>query len=135
MMLTDVRDYVAGLGIANPEQCYMCKLDAKQERNIGVYHLRSSGSSHIPFGGRSNATYDVLSVSILVHWNRYAAETEQVARQIYKILRDLEDVTVNKHKIKFCHMLVPEPQDVGTDENGIYEMVIEAEFYTEKEEE
>lgn len=25
--------------------------------------------------------------------------------------------------------------DVGTDDNGIYEMVIEAEFYTEKEEE
>jgi len=32
-------------------------------------------------------------------------------------------------------MLVPEPQDVGTDDNGIYEMVIETEFYTEKEEE
>lgn len=133
MMLSDIRDYIAGLDIA--EQCYMGKLDGKKEKSIGCYHLRRSGSSHIPFGGRSNATYDVLPVSILVHWNRYAVETGRIARQLYNKIRDLENATVNNQTIKFCCMLVPEPQDVGTDDNGIYEMVIEAEFYTEKEEE
>ena len=115
MMLSDIRDYIAGLDMA--EQCYMGKLDAKKDNSIGCYHLRRSGSSHIPLGGRSNATYDILPVSILIHGSRYAVET------------------VNNQTIKFCRMLVPEPQDVGTDDNGIYEMVIETEFYTEKEEE
>ena len=33
MMLSDIRDYIAGLDIA--EQCYMGKLDAKKENSIG----------------------------------------------------------------------------------------------------
>ena len=46
MMLSDIRDYIAGLDMA--EQCYMGKLDAKKDNSIGCYHLRRSGSSHIP---------------------------------------------------------------------------------------
>ncbi|HCX91095.1 MAG TPA: hypothetical protein DGZ34_00305 [Lachnospiraceae bacterium] len=133
MMLSDIRDYIAGLNMA--EQCYMGKLDAKKDNSIGCYHLRRSGSSHIPLGGRSNATYDILPVSILIHGSRYAVETERMAHKLYQVLRDLENETVNNQTIKFCRMLVPEPQDVGTDDNGIYEMVIETELYTEKEEE
>ena len=57
MLLSDIRDYIAGLDMA--EQCYMGKLDAKKDNSIGCYHLRRSGSSHIPLGGRSNATYDI----------------------------------------------------------------------------
>ena len=71
----------------------------------------------------------------MIHGSRYAVETERMAHKLYQVLRDLENETVNNQTIKFCRMLVPEPQDVGTDDNGIYEMVIETEFYTEKEEE
>lgn len=38
MMLSDIRDYIAGLDMA--EQCYMGKLDAKKDNSIGCYHLR-----------------------------------------------------------------------------------------------
>ena len=80
-----------------------------------------------------NLPVDVLPVSFLIHWNKNAAQTDQKANELYRILRDLRDVTVNNKQIKFCIMQVPYPQDVGTDESGIFEMVIETEFYCSKE--
>ncbi len=136
--LADIRDYIAGLGIVKNEHCYMGKLDTKHEESIGCYHLRRSGTPHTALGGESNRTFDVLPVSFLIHWNRNAAQTDQKANELYRIIQDLKNVTVNNKQIKFCIMQVPYPQDVGTDETGIFEMVIEAEFYcgkAEKEEE
>ena len=46
-------------------------------------------------------------------------------------LKDLRCVTVNGKKILFTDMQMEEPVDVGTDDNGIYEMVIEADIYYE----
>ena len=131
--LADIRDYVAKLGIVKNERCYMGKMDTKHEESIGCYHLRSSGSHRIPLGGQENMTFDVLPVSFLIHWNKNAAQTDQIANELYRILQDLRDITVNNKQIKFCIMQVPYPQDVGTDESGIFEMVIEAEFYCSKE--
>lgn len=136
--LSDIRDYVAKLGIVKNEHCYMGKLNTKYEESIGCYHLRRRGAPRIPLGGKENAAFDVLPVSFLIHWNKNAAQTDQKANGLYRILQDLKNVTVNNKQIKFCIMQVPYPQDVGTDETGIFEMVIEAEFYcskAEKEEE
>ena len=129
---------MAKLGIVKNEQCYMAKLNTKYEESIGCYHLRRRGAPRIPLGGKENAAFDVLPVSFLIHWNKNAAQTDQKANELYRILQDLKNVTVNNKQIKFCIMQVPYPQDVGTDETGIFEMVIEAEFYcskAEKEEE
>lgn len=131
--LSDIRDYVAKLGIVKNEHCYMGKMDTKHEESIGCYHLRRSGAPRIPLGGKENATFDVLPVSFLIHWNKNAAQTDQTANELYRILQDLKNVTVNNKQIKFCIMQVPYPQDVGTDEAGVFEMVIEAEFYCSKE--
>lgn len=136
--LSDIRDYVAKLGIVKNKHCYMGKLNTKYEESIGCYHLRRRGAPRIPLGGKENAAFDVLPVSFLIHWNKNAAQTDQKANELYRILQDLKNVTVNNKQIKFCIMQVPYPQDVGTDETGIFEMVIEAEFYcskAEKEEE
>lgn len=131
--LSDIRDYVAKLGIVKNERCYMGKMDTKHEESIGCYHLRRSGPPRIPLGGKENMTFDALPVSFLIHWSKNAAQTDQKANELYRILQDLRDVTVNNKQIKFCIMQVPYPQDVGTDESGIFEMVIEAEFYCSKE--
>lgn len=130
--LSDIRDYVAKLGIVKNEHCYIGKLNTKYEESIGCYHLRRRGAPRIPLGGKENAAFDVLPVSFLIHWNKNAAQTDQKANELYRILQDLKNVTVNNKQIKFCIMQVPYPQDVGTDETGIFEMVIEAEFYCSK---
>ena len=132
MTLQTVREYIASLKIAADDHCYMGKLDSKKERSIGVYKLKRSGAPKIPIGGMKNATYEVYPVSLLVHWERSPRNTETAAVKLFHALRDTWNVTVEDALIKFCQLLVPEPVDIGTDDMGVYEMVIEALIYYER---
>lgn len=129
MTLQDVRDYIASIGIADDDNCYMGKLDSKKKRSIGVYKLKRSGAPKIPLGGMKNATYEIYPVSILIHWDASPRNTETVAKKLFESLRDASEITVGSCIIKFWDLLVPEPVDVGTDDAGIYEMVIEGLIY------
>lgn len=132
MKLEDVKDFVASLGIVKEEQVYIGKLDARKEEVIGCYHLDRGDPPHIPLGGMDNASYDVMPVSFLLHWNRDFRQTEAAAKQLYDKLMRTEAEEINGHNILFIQMLVKEPQYIGTDEAGIYEAVIEAKIYTER---
>lgn len=48
------------------------------------------------------------------------------------MLRDTKRVTINGTRVFFTKMQVDEPVDVGTDDNGIFEMVIELDIYYER---
>lgn len=133
MYLADIRDYVASLGIANDDNVYMGKLTDKKNCSIGVYHLsRNTESPTTPIGGIDNASYGIKPISILIHWNTSPRDTEIVSQGLFNALRDVKNVTINDQTILFTNMLVSEPKDVGTDDNGIYEMVIQLEFYYER---
>ena len=132
MTLDVVRDLVAGFGIAEDDNCYMGKMENKKQKSIGVYKLRRGGRANVAIGGIQNSSYETYPVSILVHWNKSPRETERKANELYEKLLELEEVIVNGVEILYCNMLVPGPQDVGTDEKGIYEMVVEAEFYVKR---
>ena len=79
-----------------------------------------------------DSTYDIIGVSILIHWNNNADETEIIARKLYEKLRTVKDIKINNKQIYMIQLLVPEPVDVGTDDNGIYERVIEMKIYYER---
>ena len=49
MMLSDVRDYMDSLKLA--DHVYMGKLDVKKERSVGVYHSRHSHAYKTAIGG------------------------------------------------------------------------------------
>jgi len=123
-MLEDVRDYIASLNLS--EHTYMGKLDSKKEKSIGVYHSKRETPYRTAIGGPSLQSYGVKSVSFLVHWNKSPRETEKAATSIFDALRDTREVKVNNATVKFIQLLYDEPIDVGTDDNGIYEMVIDA---------
>ena len=132
MILSDVRDMIASLGIAEDDNCYMHKLDNKKQKCIRVYFLKRDGNCHIPIGGIDNATYGVYPVSLLVHWNKNPIESEKAATELYKALLKLKDLSVNEYTIKFISLLVPCPQYVSTDSNGAHEWVIEGLIYYEQ---
>lgn len=44
---TDVRAWIASLGIAEDQHVYIGKLDNKQQKSIGVYGRSSSGPPNI----------------------------------------------------------------------------------------
>jgi hypothetical protein len=126
--LSDVRDWLKS--VTNAEHYYIGKLDNKQDKSIGVYSLKQSGAPARAIGDES--TYSTMCVSLLLHWNNNAKETEQAARKLFETLYSIKNVKINEHTIYIIELLTPEPIDVGTDDKGVYEQVIEVKFYYER---
>ena len=97
---------------------------------MGVYSLKQSGTPTRAIGGES--TYDTISVSLLIHYTDNARETEEFARRLYETLYGIKKVEIKEHKIYIIELLTEEPVDVGTDDKGVYEQVIEVKFYYER---
>lgn len=124
MMLSDVRDYTASLKLA--KTIYMGKLDAKQDKSIGVYHSKHEHTYKTAIGGPAMESYGTKYVTFLVHWNKSPRDTEKAANDLFDALKQADEVTINDAYIKFIQPLTDGPVDVGTDDAGIHEMVIEA---------
>ena len=125
---TDIREWIASLGIAEDDNVYMGKLDNKQQKSIGVYSRSSSGSPNIALGGLDYTSYDVRPISLLVHWNRSKPESEAAAYELFETIRNVSSLEIGDTHINYIRLMVPEPQDVGTDDNGVYEYVIWRDF-------
>lgn len=108
---------------------YVGKLDNKKDKSIGVYQLKSNSSPDIAIGGEDSTKTYSKPVSILIHWNKNARETEMEALDIFEKMSRVTNFKINGFKVNYIELLVHEPVDVGTDENNIYERVIEAIFY------
>lgn len=126
--LSDIRDFLKT--VFKAEHYYIGKLDNKQDKSLGVYSLKQSGAPTRAIGDES--TYSTMCVSLLLHWNNNANETERQARNLFETLYSVKDVEINKHTIYIIELLTPEPVDVGTDDKGVYEQVIEVKFYYER---
>lgn len=121
--LSDVRDYIESLKIA--EHVYSGKMDAKEDKSFGVYRSKHTYAYRTAIGGPSMQSYGMKYVTFLIHWNKSQRETEDVAIKLFKSLETVSEAKINGKTIKFIQLLVNEPVDVGTDDAGIYEMVIE----------
>ena len=133
MMLSEVRDYIASLALA--EHVYSGKMDAKEEKSIGVYNSKHNRAYKTALGGRDLESYGAKYVTFLVHWNKSQRETEKAAEALFDAVCKAREADANGQQIKFIQPLTDGPVDVGTDDAGIYEMVIEAAVIFGKENE
>lgn len=124
MKLSDVRDYIDSLGIA--EHVFQGRMDAKKEKSIGVYNSKHSHAYQAAIGGSELKSYGMKYVTFLVHWNKSPRETENASIRLFGALEKAREVKINNETIKFIQLLTNEPVNVDTDESGIFEMVIEA---------
>lgn len=129
MMLSDVRDYIASLGLA--EHVYMGKLPDKKEKSIGVYNSKHQREYKIAIGGAQLESYGIKHVTLLIHWNKSPRDTEKATAAVFEAVRAAKCVAINNETIKFIQP-VYEVQDIGTDDAGICEMVIELAVIFEK---
>ncbi len=132
LYLEDIHALVKSFGLVEDGHCYMGKLDAKKEKSIGIYNLKRASPYKTAIGGKQEQSYGVKQVSLLIHWDKSPRDTEKAAVALFERLEDVRDVTVNGKRILFTMMLTGEPVDVGADDAGIYEMVIETAFYHER---
>ncbi|MEI3521056.1 MAG: minor capsid protein [Anaerosacchariphilus sp.] len=122
MTLSDVRDYIASFGLA--DHVYMGKLPDKQDKSVGVYNSKHEQAYHTAIGGATLESYGIKNVTLLVHWNKSLRETEAAASQLFDAVCKTREAKINEATIKFIQPLY-ELQDIGTDDAGVCEMVIE----------
>lgn len=122
MELADIRDWIKKLGVGN--YFYIGKLENKKERSIGIYQRQIPGGANIALGGLDCTKTASKSVSILIHWTKYANEAEEAAQALYDRLLHVTDLEIAGKHVNYLQLDVPEPIDVGTDDNGVYERVI-----------
>lgn len=111
---------------------YIGKLDNKKDMSIGTYKSKNSLAPYIALGGLSNTSYRKKAITFLVHWDKNQDTTEQTSALLYKKMEAKTDIMINGIKVMYIELLDNEPIDVGTDEKGVYEMVINAVFYYER---
>lgn len=128
--LSDVRDFIASLGIVDNDHVYSGKLDNKKKQSIGVYNNKGGTPPQKSVG--NSASYAVKKISLLVHWNTDQRETERKSYELYEAVKSVRMAAVADTKILFTDMDTNEPIDVSTDEEGIYEMVINFSLYYER---
>lgn len=131
MKLYEIRDWLKTLNCGF-EHFYIGKLDSKQDKSLGVYRLPQIGSPINALGGRNNSSYDIKQASLLVHWTNNGKDTENASDKLFEAIMGASDVRIGEYRVLFINMLTTEPQDVGVDEKGIYESVIEIEIYYER---
>lgn len=128
LLLKDVTAWLKGLD-TKFDNYYMGFLDKKKDKSLGVYNLKTPRAPIIAIGGLENTSYNVKIVSLLVHYTKASDETEEVATDLYEEIMNSRPTVIGKHEVNFIGMLTNGPVDVGRDDNGICEYVIEFEIY------
>lgn len=130
LTLAEVKDWLKTFDIG--EYFYIGKLDNKKEKSIGVYQRKNTDSPVMAIGGLENKKYEVKPISVLLHWNNNANDTEKAALSLFEKLLNTSDLVIGQTHINYIRLMVSEPQDVGTDDKGIYERVIWFDLYYER---
>lgn len=127
MTLKDIREWLKPQ-IDDLTEAYIGKIDASKEKIIGVYG-RTSGNSKIAIGGLDNTSSWTKQISILVHWNKNCDTTEIKTKEIYDLLQRYvcQPATVGGIDA-FFRLLSDEPVFVGSDDNDVFEYVIDAQI-------
>ena len=128
MTLAEIRDWLETMDVA--ENYYIGRLDNKKEKSLGVYNLPQRRQPVMAIGGPFCSSYDIKGVSLLLHWNRNARETEAAAHVLWNKLFGAAHIDMpGGSRVQYIQPNVPEPIAIDTDDNGVYEYVIEMLIY------
>lgn len=128
LTLANVRDWLKEYNIA--QYYFVGKLDTSKENALCVYNRKRSGAPVMALGGLSS--YNIKAISLLLHCSKNAVQAEQIAITLFEKISSEEKLIINNTPIYYIALQVPEPVAIGTDENGIYEYVIEFDLYYKK---
>lgn len=128
MTLAQVRDW-----LKTQVECpawYIGKIDGSKEQCIGVYNTPGP-APRIALGGLANTSTATKAVSILVHWGKNANAAEQKAQEVYQAMFGQTGTIGGRRVVMF--QMRQEPINVGTDDLGVYEYVIEVNIIYERQ--
>lgn len=128
MTLEDVLNWVKTLG-TKAEHYYCGTLPNKLEHSFGVYQLKESRKRDLAIGGEENTKTLTKGVTILVHWDKSTRAAENAAQALYNELASVRRTQIGGFDICYIALAENEPVDVGADEDGVMERVIDFVIY------
>lgn len=131
MTTEDVFAWIKTLSV-RADNYYCGLLNSKKDKSFGVYSLKERRARDAAIGGDANKKTGTKGISILVHWNSSTRETEATAWALYDALAAANTPMIGDKKVNYIKLMHDEPIDVGTDDNGVCEYVIELVLYYER---
>lgn len=112
------------------DDVYAGAIDASLEKSIGVYP-RDEQKSRKCIG--STESYQTVKLRVLVHWTNNPSHAEAQAHSIAEVIESLYEAETSGHIIKFAELKAV--RNIGKDEKGVCEYVVDADIiYIDKEE-
>ena len=125
MTLEQIKDWLKGV-IDVGDGIAVGSIDGTKERFIGVYLWdKVSDRQRICIGGTEATVYQIKALTILIHWTMSAVQAESKAQEIYQLLYGSSDLVIEGTQVYFIDPGAG-PIQIGKDENGIYEFIINA---------
>lgn len=106
-------------------------IDRNKEKAIGVY-LRSGSPVVLALGGKTNSSYGVLPINILIHWTQNSNTCEGIANTIYEFLLGKSNFMMGAIKVSSVQLFDSTPINIGRDEKNICEITIRADIIYNK---
>ena len=111
------------------DRYYVGKLDNKFEKSICVYAIKNTAGRVIAIGGDETTISKESCFTILIHWDKNYSTTEENSQLLYNNLSKLKGAKIGSHTLNYIEMITDSPIDVHTDENGVYERVIDLKIH------
>ena len=126
MSLKDLKDYFK-TNYSWINSISIGKIDNNQEKAICFYNSNVNLSYQGVIGGKQNKSTKIKPITILLRYGKNKNEAEIMAMSIYEFFE--ERIFYINNKRVFVEMLYEYPNDLGTDDNNIYEYSIEMYMY------
>lgn len=130
MTAADFRDllkrYVSGYAAL-----YAGKYDRNKQYTLCVY---SRGGGEWQKAMTEYHATRGTALSVLVHWNKNYTETEQAAQELFETIEGIRAAELYPGiYVDYVQMNMNAPEDLHTDENGVYERIIDITVFSHVE--
>ena len=127
MMLT-VSDFVQTLKAKYPDIKFLNGCVSKDEKCVGVY---ARGNATPVSAISVKPSYNVLPVTLLVHWGENSKDCEIMANTLYEGL-EAGINTINGVRVIQIQMMDSAPVNIGRDDNNTCEMTLRINIFYER---
>lgn len=129
--MIQITEFIALLKIKFPEvKFFNSTIDKSITKCVGIYRRQGARIQAI---GDDNGSYDILPISMVIHWTEDAGDCEIMANVIYTTLSTIiHEQTPSGKIIYHIQLQDSNPVWVGRDSTNVAENVIRANIYYER---
>ena len=123
-----VSDFVQALKAKYPDIKFFNGCISRTEKCVGVY-ARGNAAPISAIGKKPS--YNVLPVTLLVHWGENSADCEATANNLYEGL-EAGIETINNTRVIMIQMVDSTPVNIGRDDTNTCEMTLRINIFYER---